>query len=579
MVRANEAMDAASAGPLSLDAVRAELTAPGARFEMAQAMVDGVPTRVWKHAPPDLAAVARLSRGHGERLAAIHGEDRVSYEAQFRAIAALAGHFRTLGVAKGDRVALAMSNLPEWPVAFFAIVSIGAICVPLNARWTAAELAFAIEDADATILMVDGDRFRRLSDAGTAMPSLRHILVARASEPPTGIGRALETVIGRCADYAALPDRPLPETPIAPDDDSTIFYTSGTTGRPRGAVGTHRNLCTNILSSGYAAARTMLRRGRAPISEPRVILLVVPLFHVTGCSAILMGAMATGSTIVLMPHWDAGEALRLIERERVQVTGGVPTVAWQLLDHPDRATYDLSSLDTINYGGAPSAPELVRRIDAELGAVPGNGWGMTETMATVTQHGGPDYLARPTSCGQPVAVADLKVMTTDGSRELPSGEVGELWARGPMIVKGYWRRPDATAATFVDGWVRTGDLARLDTDGFCHIVDRLRDIVIRGGENIYSIEVENVLHAHPAVADAALIGMPDRIWGEQPVAIVHLRPGFTATKDELRNFVRARLAGFKVPVAVRFVDAALPRNAGGKIVKHALRIMFGDTGT
>ena len=238
-----------------------------------------------------------------------------------------------------------------------------------------------------------------------------------------------------------------------------------------------------------------------------------------------MGSMVAGNTTIFMRKWDTIEAMKIIERERVQVTGGVPTIAWQILEHPDRARYDLSSLEMITYGGAPSAPELVKRIWEEFGALPGNGWGMTETMATVTAHVGEDYLNRPDSAGPPVPVADLKIVAADGVTDLPFGEVGELWARGPQIVIGYWNKPEATAETFVDGWVRTGDLARLDEEGFLTIVDRAKDMIIRGGENIYSIEVENVLYEHPAVIDAALIGIPHHTLGEEPAAIVHLAPG------------------------------------------------------
>jgi long-chain acyl-CoA synthetase len=308
--------------------------------------------------------------------------------------------------------------------------------------------------------------------------------------------------------------------------------------------------------------------------EPKVMLLVIPLFHVTACSAAMMGAVASGSKLVFMRKWEPELAMEIIQREKVNATGGVPTIAWQLLEHPARANYDLSSLDTIAYGGAPSAPELVKRIHQEFGALPGNGWGMTETTATVTTHSGEDYLSRPTSAGPPVATADLKIMSVEGDRELPLGEVGELWARGPMVVKGYWNKPEATAETFVQGWVRTGDLARLDEDGFLYIVDRAKDIIIRGGENIYSSEVEDVLYAHPAVTDCALVGVPHKTLGEEPVAVVHLAPGKSATEAELQDWVRARLAGFKVPVQVRFVKDVLPRNANGKILKTDLRALF-----
>ncbi len=561
---------------MSMAQVQAVLTAPGAPFEMATETIRGVPTRIWKNAPATLAQLIAFSRSHGERLATIHEDQRVTFDAQFRAIATLARHLQDSGIDKGDRVALAMRNMPEWPVAFFAIVAIGAICVPLNAWWTPQELAFGVGDSGAKMLIVDRQRHERIGNDYAAMPGLETVLVARARTPLMAPARALEAVIGGCADYAALPDVALPSVVIAPDDDATIFYTSGTTGKPKGALGTHRNLATNVYSSAYIAARAQLRRGEMPppVPQPKVGLLVIPFFHVTACSASLMGAMASGTTLVLMRKWDTAQALALIERERVQVTGGVPTIAWQLLEHPDRERYDLSSLEIIQYGGAPSASDLVRRIHEVFGAMPGNGWGMTETMATVTQHSAEDYLNRPTSCGPPVPVADLKIMAPDAPIELPVGGVGELWARGPMIVKGYWNCPEATAETFVDGWVRTGDLARLDDEGFCFIVDRAKDIIIRGGENIYSIEVEDVLYAHPSVTDAALIGVPDRVLGEVPVAVVHLCPGCFASESELRAFVRARLAAFKVPVAVRFSDTILPRNANGKIVKSELRALF-----
>jgi long-chain acyl-CoA synthetase len=332
-----------------------------------------------------------------------------------------------------------------------------------------------------------------------------------------------------------------------------------------------------VMSSGYAAAQAGARRGETPPEPtPRVSLTVIPLFHVTGCSAGMMGTIATGSAMVLLRKWDTIRALEIIEREKVNMTGGVPTIAWQLLEHPDRARYDLSSLDSIAYGGAPSAPELVRRIHAEFGALPGNGWGMTETTATVTSLSGEDYLARPDSAGAPVAAADIEVRAEDGVTVLPPDTLGELWARGPMVVKGYWNRPDESAATFVDGWVRTGDIARIDPEGFLFIADRAKDIIIRGGENIYSIEVENVLYAHPSVTDAALVGIPHRTLGEEPAAIVHLCPGCTATEAELQAFVRDRIAGFKVPVAIRFLPEPLPRNANGKILKTTLKDLFAD---
>lgn len=566
---------------MSLADAGAALTAPGGKFEMETIPIRGIPTRVWKNAPPHLRFLIEASVAHGERLLSIYEDERVTYAANFRAVAVLANRLAELGVEKGDRVALAMRNLPEWPVAFFAATAIGAIMVPLNAWWTGAELEYGLKDSGAKVLILDDERHQRLQLHYAGLPELQHILVSRATAPldsPESHGATrLEDVIGTPHDFASLPETALPPAEIAPDDDATIFYTSGTTGAPKGALGTHRNLMTNILSGGYSAARSFLRRG-VPIPEPmpRTSLTVIPLFHVTACSAGLMGTIAGGSTSVYMRKWDPVRAMELIQREKVNMTGGVPTIAWQLIEHPDRHRYDLSSIEAIGYGGAPSAPELVRKIYEEFGALPSNGWGMTETMATVTGHSAEDYLNRPTSAGPPVATADLEIRDEDGVTVLPTGEVGELWARGPMIVKGYWNKPEASAATFVDGWVRTGDLARLDEEGFVYIVDRAKDMIIRGGENIYSSEVENALYEHPAVTDCALIGIPHRTLGEEPAAVVHLAPGMTASEAELQAWVKARLAAFKTPVAIRFVTETLPRNANGKILKRELGVLFAD---
>ena len=553
---------------------KAILTAPGMRFEMEEVDIRGVRLRTWKNAPPNLRAIALLGQSHGAREFVIYEDERMTYDAWFRAVVRLAHEFRARGVKKGDRVALAMRNLPEWPVVFFAAVTIGAICVPLNAWWTGDELAFGLSNSGTKLLVCDEERWDRLKDRRNDFSCVNHTFVTRAEHPLNGAD-TLESVIGTPRQYASLPEATLPDVDILPEDDATIFYTSGTTGRPKGALGTHRNLCTNILSSGYNAGCAVLRRGEPlPEPQPKTGLTVIPLFHVTACSAGLMGNIAAGNTMVYMYKWDPVEAFKIIEREKVSSTGGVPTIAWQLLEHPERKNYDLSSIEAIAYGGAPAAPELVRKIREVFGALPGNGWGMTETMATVTGHSSEDYLNRPDSCGPPVAVADLKIMSEDGSRELPTGEIGELWARGPMVVKGYWNNPEATAETFVDGWVKTGDLARLDEEGWCYIADRAKDMIIRGGENIYSSEVENVLYDHPAVTDAALIGLPHQQLGEEPAAVVHLAPGMEASEADLQEWVAERLAKFKVPVRIAFTPDTLPRNANGKILKKELSSFF-----
>ena len=521
-------------------------------------------------------------RAFAEREFLVYEDDRATYEAFARATLTLAHRLQADGVRKGDRVALIMRNLPEWPVVFWAGVLAGAIVTPLNAWWTGAELEYGLADSGTTIAFVDDERLERIAAHMDACPDLRRVYVSRLVEAPADPRvRRLEEVIGPVNGWADLPDLPLPDVAMGPEDDITILYTSGTTGKPKGALGTHRNMTSNIGAGGISAARNFLRAGQpVPEADPhklpqRTTLLVVPMFHATGLSATLGPTMNSGGKLVLMRRWDAERAMRLIERERINATGGVPTIAWQLIEHPARAKYDLSSLQAVTYGGAPSAPELVRKI-AEVfpGSQPGNGWGMTETTATFTSHLGRDYENRPDSAGPAAPVGEMRIMSLDGLTELPTGEVGELWCKGPQVVKGYWNKPEATAETLVDGWLRTGDLARLDEEGFLFIIDRAKDMLIRGGENIYCVEVENVLYDHPDVMDAALVGIPHKTLGEEPAAVVHLKPGGTATEAELRAFVRTRLAAFKAPVKVVFWPETLPRNANGKIVKTELKKIF-----
>jgi long-chain acyl-CoA synthetase len=568
---------------MSVAEAHARLTAPGAPFEIEEKVIRGIPTRTWKNAPPTLRDVFLNGLRFRDREFLVYEDDRATFDAFARATLTLAHQLVADGVKKGDRVAVIMRNLPEWPVAFWAGQLVGAIVTPLNAWWTGAELEYGLSDSGSMVVIVDDERLERLGPHLENLPELKRIYVARLKETGgDGRCRCLEDVIGRVNDWSKLDEPPLPDVAIEPEDDATILYTSGTTGKPKGALGTHRNMTSNIGASGISAARNFLRAGDPlPELDPtklpqRVSLLVVPMFHATGLSATLSPALNSGGKLVLMRRWDAEPAMRLIEREKVTSTGGVPTIAWQLIEHPARAKYDLSSLVAVAYGGAPSAPELVRKI-AEVfpGSAPGNGWGMTETTATFTSHMGRDYLNRPDSAGPAAPVGEMQIRDpADGKTVLQPGEVGELWVKGPQVVKGYWNKPEATAETFVDGWLRTGDLARIDEEGFLFIIDRAKDMLIRGGENIYCVEVENVLYDHPDVMDAALIGIPHKTLGEEPAAVVHLRPGGAATEAELRQWVRERLAAFKVPVKVAFWPETLPRNANGKIMKGELKKVF-----
>ena len=569
---------------MSIADAHALLTAPGVPFEMEEVTVRGVTMKAWKNSPPSLRSVVEAGRAHGERIFLVYEDERVSFEAFHRAVATLAKAFAAQGVVKGDRVAIVMRNLPEWVVAFYAGACLGAIITPLNAWWTGPELEYGLTDSGAKIVVLDAERYERLTEHLPNCPDLVRVYVSRESDEIAHPGvTKLESILGEANSWASLPDLPLPDVAIDQDDDATIFYTSGTTGKPKGALGTHRGVNSNILTAACAGARRFLRRGEMPPApDPngpqRSSLISVPFFHVTGCFAVLNPSLFAGAKLVMMHKWDAVRAFELIEREKIQSAGGVPTIAWQLIEHPARANYDLSSLESVAYGGAPSAPELVRRLSETFPkSQPGQGWGMTETCATVTSNGAEDYTNRPDSCGPAAPVAELKILDpADGKTELPIGSVGELWAKGPMVVKGYWNKPEATAQTFQDGWVRTGDLARLDEEGFCFIIDRAKDMLIRGGENIYCVEVENVLYDHPAIMDAAIVGVPHRTLGEEPAAVVTLKPGAEATEQELRAHVAQHLAAFKVPISVKFWHETLPRNANGKILKNELKKLFED---
>ena len=554
----------------SLADVRALLTAPGAMFEMAEETVDGALIRVWKNAPPTLGSVLELSRGYGDLDFLVYQDERYTFARHYAAAARLAHRLRDeLGVKVGDRVSIAMRNYPEWSIAFFGAAAAGAVAVPLNAWWTGAELRYGLADSASTVLVCDAERLELITPYLPELPGLR-VLVVRddGTTLPEGVSR-LADLLGEVSESLRLP-----EVEVGPDDNATIFYTSGTTGQQKGVLGTHRNICTNLMSLAYAGTRTGLRSGieQAPsVPGSNVHLLSVPLFHATGCHSVLLGNLALGGRIVLMYRWDATTALELIERERVTNFGGVPAMVWQVIEHPDFARYDISSLRAVGYGGAPAAPELVRKIDELFpGRTPSNGYGLTETSSVTTMNGGVDYLTHPDSVGVPVPVCDVKVVDPLG-KTLSVGEVGELWIMGPNVVRGYWNKPEATAATFGDRWLRSGDLARVDTDGFVYIVDRAKDLVIRGGENIGSVEVEAALFEHPAVTDAAVIGVPHPVLGEEVGAVVHLSPGSSVTAQELRDHVAARLAGFKVPAHIWFFDEPLPRNPAGKILKRALK--------
>ncbi|MBZ6377863.1 fatty acid--CoA ligase [Pacificimonas flava] len=555
------------------------LTAPGAPFEMEEATVQGRSYRVYKNALGTLREVFDQAREWGERDYMVFENERQTYGQHFRAAGRLGRILsERYGVKKGDRVVIAMRNLPEFSLAFWAAASIGAIITPLNGWGSGEELAYGVLDSGAKVVFVDGERLDRLRPH---LPGLQTsaVIVTRPGPDGTAGATPLEDLVGTPSGYDDLPDDPPPDPGLQTDDYATILYTSGTTGRPKGALGTHRNIMTNLVSITFNGARAAVRRGEGIPETPEpdpddpqpATLIPVPLFHVTGINSMMVPAVVGGAKIVLMYKWNPERFLELIERERVTGTTGVPAMVWQVLESPDFDKYDLSSLQGYGYGGAAIAPELTMRFVEQFPWFPvGQGYGATETSSVSVAHSAEDYLLHPDSVGLPVPCVDLKVVDEKGD-EVPAGMSGELCIRGPNVVHGYWNNPEQTAAAFPDGWYHTGDVCRIDPDGFVYLLDRKKDMLIRGGENIYCVEVESVLVAHRNVIDAAVVGLPDRVLGEEVGAVVQLKPGTDVGEEELRAYVADHLAPFKVPIHIDIRTEEFPRNASGKTLKPVLR--------
>jgi long-chain acyl-CoA synthetase len=554
------------------------LTAPGMTYEMQTLSIRGRATRAYVNAPPHLRAVFEAARPWADRDFIVYQDERLTFEAHHRAVCALANVLADrYGVKKGDRVGIAMRNLPEWSIGFWAGVVMGAVVTPLNGWGTGDDLAYGLADSEAKVAIFDAERLERVQPYLSGLTHLKGMIAVRTERPSLGEAVALEDLIGPPGGYASLPDRPAPDNALDPEDEATILYTSGTTGRPKGALGTHRNAISNLISLGYSASRAIVRRTGAappapdPAAPQKSILLPVPLFHVTGSHSVLIPAMASGSKMVLMHRWSPTKALELIEQERINGITGVPTMIWQLLECPDFATRDTASMESMGYGGAAAAPELTQRVRQLFPAFwPGQGYGATETTSVATANAGEDYLRKPDSVGLPPPVDDVRIVD-ETDNPLPVGGVGEICVFGPNVVKGYWNKPEASEKAFAGGWYHTGDVGRMDEEGFVYVMDRIKDMLIRGGENIYCVEIEDALFAHPAVIDAAVVGLPHRVLGEEVGAAVRLREGAEATAAELRAHLARMLPAHKVPVLIDVRDEELPKNANGKTLKSVLR--------
>ena len=546
----------------------AALTAPGADFEVTTTNVRGVDIKTYANALTNLRDAWVSTAAYAEREYIVYEDERLTYAQAHEHVNSLGNWLIGQGVQPGDRVAIAMRNYPEWILSYWAILSVGATVVGMNAWWTGPEMLYALEDSTPKAIIADEERLATLNSIRAKLANLVVIGVRVPGSPAD---------VTPWSDVIADPT-PMPQIAIDPDSDACIFYTSGTTGNPKGAQLTHRGCTTNIWSLMFAAAlQRVLAVQKGLIeadAEPPVpsALVTTPLFHVTANNCVAHGTTLAGGKLTHMYKWDAGVALKLIEQEKISALSGVPVMAREVISHPDFATTDTSSLMTLGGGGAQLQPDLVGKIDEQVAtARPNTGYGMTETCGIITSIGADYFVDKPASCGPAMPAYETKVVDPETGEERATGEAGELWVRGGHVIRGYLNRPDATAETIVDGWLRTGDMAREDEDGFLYIVDRIKDMVLRGGENIYCAEVESAIFDHPAVAECTVFGVEDDRLGEEVGAAIYLSPDQTANADEIRDHLLNQLAKFKIPRYIWFTDTALPRNASGKFLKRELR--------
>ena len=552
-----------------LAAAVAEVTGKGQPYETATQHIRGVDFTVFVNAPENLRALYSAGLAHADKDFYVYQDERYTYQRMWDLAAQCANRLRERGLQPGDRVGVALRNYPEWIAAFMGITSAGCVAVAMNAWWSGDELEYGIKDSGLKLLFTDAERTERL------LGRLERLAIELVTV------RHRHASLTTWEEFLDGASNAMPDAPIAPEDNATILYTSGSTAHPKGVLSTHRAIANALLGweCGGAIAMAMNPQMAAAVGRsapqpehPPAVILTVPLFHVTGLVVQMLSSFRRGRKVVGMYKWDAEEALRIIEAERITEFNGVPTMAWELVQSPNRAQYDLTSLKSAGGGGAPMAPEHARQIDKTIAkGAPGTGWGMTETQGLATTIGGAAFLDRPRSCGRAVPpVVQVKAVKPNGEDAAPY-ETGELWIWGAMNFSEYWNKPAATAESLTEGWVHTGDVGHLDDEGYVFITDRLKDMVLRGGENVGCQEVEAVLYDHPAVQEAAVFGVPDERLGETLAAVVATKPGQALEAADVQAFVAEHLARFKVPDHVWVRAERLPRIASEKIFKRGLR--------
>lgn len=551
---------------VSFDDAVARLTGRGAPFELETVESPVGPVRTFARRERSLRDLIDRAARRADNPFLVQGDRRLSF-AEFAGL--VRGTSRILidsfRLQPGDRVAVAGVNSIDWVLTAFGAAGAGVVPAVLNNHWTADELAFAIADSGARVFFAGPELAERVAGLPAQIETLERVVI-----------------------LGSLPVEPAETWPAVAVDEAdpfVIMYTSGTTGRSKGCITTHQGTLAQVravilnvlLDRQLAGAGEQPPAGTDGPKRQPALLATTPLFHVSGLHAALCLSLATGSKVVFPAgRFDPAEVLRIIEEERITAWGGVPTMIHRVVDCPDIEWRDLSSLESVAIGGAPLPPDVLARAQKTLGAKAslGNGYGLTETHGAVTMNAGRGLVERPTSVGRPSPHVDLRIVGEDGA-VLPTGAVGEIQVRGVTVTPGYWNRPDDNAAAFADGWFRTGDAGYLDADGFLHLADRLKDMIIRAGENVYSVEVEDALGAHPDVDEVAVFGVPDHDLGERVAAVVVVVPGATVDEATLRHFALGQLARYKVPDSLAVTIEPLPRTATGKILKAELRARHG----
>ena len=564
------------------------ITAPKGAFEVFNKVRNGVTYPAFLTLPNNLGEMFKKAADtHGQVDFLVYQDERYSFETLYQ----LALSFREVlrdqyHIKRGDKVVIAMRNYPEWLVSFMGITMLGAVAVPINAWWSQQELLHVIQHSQASLVITDDKRYDILQ------ASLQQInlpcLIARPNEQQGNdlcLMRKIKSVIEKSVIASHTQNKICtnPTTATIPSDDvllndtASIFYTSGSTGLPKGAVSTHESILTALNTWLMLGAAAGIANGTANVEPtyPPAALMTVPLFHVTGCHTLFLLSLLIGRKTVMMPYWDAELALRLIEKERVTYFNGVPTMSMELMNHPQKHQYDLTSLLDICAGGAARAPEHVRKIcQTFTQGNPSCGYGLTETNALGAVNGPVEYLAKPTSAGLPTPpIVDVQIFN-DANQSLPQGQVGEIVIKSIANISGYWRDDAATDVAFSNGYFKTGDLGFLDEDGFIHIVDRIKDIIIRGGENISCLEVESALYKHSQVIETSVFALPDPRLGEVPGAVAYVKNIKEIDEDSLRSFLTSLIAHFKVPSKIWLIEHKLPRLGSGKIDKRGLKTHY-----